>query len=283
MNTTKYINSIDIKGLWGDTDLRWELLPDVNILSGGNGSGKSTILRGIADMFRWGTIAPERKGLIGHIDIVFSDGEQISSDRPFDPNGYKVTVISTFDSVLIDHDDLRKISNGSVHTDLDMEIYRLNHDYLKYQLEIGRDVISALSDGKSAAEVAVLTDHKTLFYDLVDSLFVSTGKNIDRKSDTLNFILGHKAITPFQLSSGEKQVLIILTNALIQNRRPCIMIMDEPEISLHFDWQKRLIEDVMALNPSLQLIIATHSPAVVMRGWIDRVSDISELIVNSDK
>ena len=40
----KYISKIEIKGLWGKYDLEWNLQPDVNVLSGINGSGKSTIL-----------------------------------------------------------------------------------------------------------------------------------------------------------------------------------------------------------------------------------------------
>ena len=39
-----YIKRIEIKGLWGRKDISWNLRPDVNILSGVNGIGKSTIL-----------------------------------------------------------------------------------------------------------------------------------------------------------------------------------------------------------------------------------------------
>jgi len=55
--------------------------------------------------------------------------------------------------------------------------------------------------------------------------------------------------------------------------------MDEPEISLHFDWQKKLIGFINALNPNIQIILATHSPAVIMEGWLDRVTEVSDIIV----
>ena len=282
MNTAKHIKSIDFRKLWGEIDLHWDLCPDVNILSGSNGSGKSTLLRCLGDMFRKGSISSSRKGLIEGIDIEFSSWEEITSDKPFDPKEYNVTVISTFDTAPADEEALRKVTAGNVYTDLDLEIYKLNNSFLKYQLEIGREVIAALSEGKPAGEIARLTAHKTMYCDIIDSLFAPTGKKIDRQEDSLSLILGKKTLTPYQLSSGEKQILIILTSVLIQNRRPYIMLLDEPEISLHFDWQRRLIEDIMALNPALQLILATHSPAVIMGGWLDRVSEISELVINAD-
>jgi predicted ATPase len=74
-------------------------------------------------------------------------------------------------------------------------------------------------------------------------------------------------LTPYDLSAGEKQMLVILLTALVQDNQPAIMIMDEPELSLHTDWQKDLIDNIRRLNENVQLIIATHSPAVIMKGW----------------
>ena len=56
--------------------------------------------------------------------------------------------------------------------------------------------------------------------------------------------------------------------------------MDEPEISLHMDWQEKLIKYIRELNPNAQLIIATHSPAIIMDGWLDRISELSDLIMH---
>ena len=82
-----------------------------------------------------------------------------------------------------------------------------------------------------------------------------------------------------QLSSGEKQILIILLTVLVQNREPYVLLMDEPEISLHIEWQQRLLDLVVDLNPNAQVIITTHSPAVIMNGWMDRVTDVEDIIV----
>ncbi len=62
------------------------------------------------------------------------------------------------------------------------------------------------------------------------------------------------------LSSGEKHILRILFEVMSVERSS--MIIDEPEISLHIDWQRELVKAIMELNPNLQLIVATHSPEI---------------------
>lgn len=274
-----YIRKIEIKGLWNICDLSWELTPEVNVLAGSNGSGKSTVLRCLSDLFTFGTIENGHRCRMNSLRVEFSDGTSVGSDRPFDPSVYNVSVISTFDTVLQESDAIYKLSDGTVATYLDWILYKLQNRYLTYQLEVGKKVIAALQAGRSASDVQALTTRKTRYFDILDSLLEATGKRVDRDSDTLQFKTRFGVtIQPYQLSSGEKQILIILTQVLIQAGRSFIMIMDEPEISLHFDWQRRLIEDVRSLNPNLQLILATHSPAVVMNGWTDRVSEISDLL-----
>ncbi|MCC8062744.1 MAG: AAA family ATPase [Rikenellaceae bacterium] len=274
-----YIRKIEVRGLWNVCDLVWELTPEVNILAGSNGSGKSTVLRCLSDMFTLGTISTGHRCRMQAIEVEFTDGTAVSSERPFDPSIYNVSVISTFDTTLQESEAIYKLSDGTVATYLDWELYRLQNRYLTYQLEMGKRVIAALQAGLSAAEIQSLTVRKTQYFDIIDALLESTGKQVDRESDTLRFKTKYgMTIQPYQLSSGEKQILIILTTVLIQGGREFIMIMDEPEISLHFDWQRRLIEDVQSLNPHLQLILATHSPAVVMNGWTDRVTEISDLV-----
>jgi predicted ATPase len=66
------------------------------------------------------------------------------------------------------------------------------------------------------------------------------------------------------LSSGEKQVLILLTYLRFYNKAGTIFIIDEPELSLHPKWQEEFLNAVKVLTPkSTQIIIATHSPIIV--------------------
>ena len=74
-------------------------------------------------------------------------------------------------------------------------------------------------------------------------------------------------------------MLLILLTTLVQDKQPYVLFMDEPEISLHIDWQQRLIGLVHDLNPNAQIILTTHSPAVIMDGWTDCVVDVEDIIV----
>jgi len=80
-----------------------------------------------------------------------------------------------------------------------------------------------------------------------------------------------------RLSSGEKQMIIILGEALLQYQSPSIYIADEPELSLHIDWQQSLIDNIRGINPASQIIFATHSPDIV-GNYSSNVIDVEEII-----
>lgn len=69
-------------------------------------------------------------------------------------------------------------------------------------------------------------------------------------------------ISAFNLSSGEKQLFILLVEALLMKYQYVVSITDEPELSLHIDWQRKLLDSIVQLNPNAQLIVATHSPEI---------------------
>ncbi|WP_160468047.1 AAA family ATPase [Clavibacter michiganensis] len=64
------------------------------------------------------------------------------------------------------------------------------------------------------------------------------------------------------LSAGEKQLLYILLETMAASG---VVMVDEPEISLHPDWQMRLIRSMQRVNSNAQIILASHSPEIVSR------------------
>ena len=267
-----YIKEIEIDQLWsGQKHICWQLSPKVNVLSGINGVGKSTILnkiiRRLADQ-RLYKLEPE-------------SGVRIATE-PEDATEIRYDIIRSFDRPLLSSDALGKLDR-TLLTELDCQLFNLQRRYLDYQVNIGNRIIQALQSGSpSAAEEAQkLSAQKKKFQDLVDELFTETGKKLIRTENEIRFSQIGEVVRPTQLSSGEKQILCILLTVLVEDMQPYVLLMDEPEVSLHIDWQERLIEMILDLNPNVQLILTTHSPAVIMKGWMDNVTNVEDIVISS--
>lgn len=279
MEDHNYIKTVGILGLWGKYDMEWILRPDVNVLAGINGSGKSTIIRSLVELLRSHRLHDAYKGILEGVIVTFENGDVLKSGNGNVLSEHKIDVISTFDNRMKELEAMQRLSDGAVRTELDWMLYKLQKRYMSYQLEQSRRIISLLKKGAPESEIEEVTEHRTLFFDVMDSLFERTGTKIDRDCDELCFKKADHRITPYMLSSGEKQILLIMTTVLTQDNEPYILLMDEPEISMHFDWQSRLIQDIRMLNPNVQLIMSTHSPAVIMDGWMGNVTEISDIVV----
>lgn len=68
------------------------------------------------------------------------------------------------------------------------------------------------------------------------------------------------------LSSGEKHIITILGRATLSNKNGAVFVADEPELSLHLDWQRKILSSIKKLSPLSQIIVATHSPAIFTKG-----------------
>jgi len=272
-----YIKRIEIDSLWsGKKHIVWELNRQVNILSGMNGVGKSTILNKVVKGLVAGGEFPSHmlKGV--HLDVVPEDAKWIRYDmiRSLDSNlqqalaegeGFLRQALSA----------LAGVGGGSL---LDIQLYNLQRKYLDYQVNIGNRIIEKLQAGETEA-AQQLSQKKARFQDIVDELFCDTGKKIIRTENELRFTQIGEVLLPYQLSSGEKQMLIILLTVLVEDNLPYVLFMDEPEVSLHLEWQKRLVDLCVELNPNVQIILTTHSPAIVMNGWVDSVTEVSDITV----
>ena len=265
-----YIKRIEIKRLWGRKNISWDLRPDVNILSGINGIGKSTILNNSVRSLNALEGGALTNGAQPGVSFIFS---------PEDATFIHFDVIRSFDRPLINSGLLEKIGNQNVKTELDWQLYQLQRRYLDYQVNIGNRIIELLTSGvpEDQLKATEVSRPKTRFQDLIDDLFQETGKKIIRKSNEIQFEQDGDILTPYQRSSGEKQMLVILLTVLVQDNQHCTLFMDEPEISLHVEWQQRLISLIRCLNPNVQIILTTHSPALIMNGWLDAVTEVSDI------
>ena len=264
-----YIKQIEIDSLWSGTKhILWNLDRRVNILSGVNGVGKSTILNKVVKGLSAGGEFPSHllKGV--HLKVEPEEAKWIRFD-----------VIRSADRPLLNSEMISKVDLTLV-TELDWQLFQLQRKYLDYQVNIGNRIIAVLQSGEpdAAQKAQALTEPKRMFQDIVDDLFRETGKTIIRTANEIKFNQIGEVLQPYQLSAGEKQMLAILLTVLVEDNQSYVLFMDEPEISLHFEWQKQLISLVLKLNPNIQIIMTTHSPAVVMDGWTDRVTEVNDTI-----
>ena len=260
-----YIRRIEIDALWsGKKHIVWELSPRVNILSGINGVGKSTILNKVVKGLTAGGEFPSHmlKGV--KLDVEPDDAKWIRYD-----------VIRSLDSPVLDLDTMAHVDTR-ISSALDFQLYHLQRKYLDYQVNIGNRIIAELQAGNAEA-AQQLSLKKKRFQDIVDELFTDTGKKIVRTENEIRFSQIGEVLVPYQLSSGEKQMLAILLTVLVEDDQHYVLFMDEPEVSLHIEWQKRLIDLCLELNPHVQIILTTHSPAVVMNGWVDSVTEVTDI------
>ncbi len=266
-----YIRQIEILSLWsGKKHICWTLKRGVNVLSGVNGVGKSTIINKVVGSLSQTGILPDYEQTGVRLDV-----------KPANATAIRYDVVRSFDRPLMNSEVVAKM-NISLATELDWQLFSLQRKYLDYQVNIGNRIIQELQSGNpNATERArQISSQKQLFYDLVDEFFADTKKQIVRTENELRFLQLDETLMPYQLSSGEKQMLIILLTVLVEDLQPYVLFMDEPEISLHYEWQQRLIETILRLNPNIQIILSTHSPAVIMKGWLDRVTEVSEIEVD---
>ena len=246
----------------------WELDRKVNILSGVNGVGKSTILN---------------KVILRLLQVVkdsCTDKPDVKlTYEPVDAVTVRFDVVRSFDRPLVHSNLLEKLADDRVATELDWQLYLLQRRFLDYQVNVGNRMIAMLTSGdpEAKAKAQEAAQARVQFQDMVDELFSETGKKIVRSSNEIQLEQFGEVLSPYKLSSGEKQMLVILLTVLVEDRQPYVLFMDEPEISLHVEWQQRLITLIRQLNPNVQIILTTHSPAMIMNGWMDAVTEVTDI------
>ena len=77
-------------------------------------------------------------------------------------------------------------------------------------------------------------------------------------------------------------MLILLTEALLQQKKSFIFLADEPELSLHIAWQREILPAVKKINPNAQIIVATHSPEIA-GGYRNNIISMKSILSEPNK
>ncbi|MGF2208028.1 AAA family ATPase [Streptomyces albidoflavus] len=117
-----------------------------------------------------------------------------------------------------------------------------------------------------------LLNRVDLLREIVKSRFLYKELVLDREGFHV-VTAGGKEIPPSKLSSGEQHELVLAYDLLFNAKSNSLVLIDEPEISLHVAWQKEFLNDIVriaAIN-SARFMVATHSPQIIHKYWSETV------------
>jgi predicted ATPase len=104
-----------------------------------------------------------------------------------------------------------------------------------------------------------------LLQQILNAHFSFKHLSISRDSGFSIYTDQHEPLDVSRLSSGEQHLLVLLYELLFTDRSDSLILIDEPEISLHVEWQIAFLNDLqqIAKIASHDVVIATHSPQIV--------------------
>ena len=107
-----------------------------------------------------------------------------------------------------------------------------------------------------------------IFVEILNRFFNQSGKKIkidDRGQIIATISSCNKNVDVMNMSSGEKHLMIIFAFLMFYIRNKSIVVVDEPEISLHIGWQEIFVDSLKDANPGVQYILATHAPSIISK------------------
>lgn len=171
---------------------------------------------------------------------------------------------------------IRKLRNNGITTVRNLEISDFKEEDAKALAIYFNDF------NKKYTAYEKLVDRIELFCDIVNSRFtfkklaISHEEGFEIIDDTTG-----KRLPLDKLSSGEKEIIVLFYEILFETPDETLLLIDEPEISLHISWQRLFIRDLVriAKHKQLTVVVATHSPQIAL-GDCDKQIDLGEQYQN---
>ena len=264
---------------------------DLVVLAGSNGSGKTRVLESILQYFQ-DHIQYNYRGNSNKIEIYFEEKEKICRNNVGDEmelyEGLKSFSYHEIDNPRNEkHIKIKKELNilpkiiyvpteinfqkmNTASTTLVQEynfINIVNTNLIKdIPSYIATKMISAMLKNKNEK----VGDVQKKVFNEINEIFENLSIDVkveDISQDGRNITLfTNSAGDKFdinELSSGEKQLFLRTLAIKMLNPENSIILIDEPELSLHPKWQQRIVDVYRKIGKNNQIIIATHSPHIL--------------------
>jgi predicted ATP-binding protein involved in virulence len=150
-------------------------------------------------------------------------------------------------------------------------LYENKQRVLGYSQEDSKALLVYLNDLESKLEVFDdLLERLELFTNILNERrFTYKTIQVDRVKGFYFKTSKGKELQLNQLSSGEQHEVVILYELIFNAKQNTLVLIDEPEISLHITWQKEFLNDLLKIIKiqNIQVIIATHAPSIINDRW----------------
>ena len=287
------IKSIYIKNLKALKDFHVDFNTNVNVLIGENGFGKTTILETIYNIVTANENFIDNEGSEGcTLEVIFTEQELEIINRFTGKKTFKSEEKITIDENKINKDiDFKK--SVPIATVLRGKWFRkivylpTDVNFKKYKVETARKVYNSTDIGVilHSDEMSIKLKEYLVnihYKDLEDLSVGETPFRIEKFRKLYNSFfeakefIGVRDFEPLfkikatgeihsadELSAGEKQIFFRGGSILQMDLNNSIILIDEPELSLHSKWQKKILDFYKGIGENNQIIIATHSPHIV--------------------
>ena len=288
------IEKVHIKNIKGIKDLELSFrkdneILDVIVLAGVNGSGKTTILESIKDFFNNRYINYNNQ--IIDLNIFLENSEKILFEEFQKEDIYKNKFSSFFHrlSVLNSENTLNNKTQGEnfpkivyvpannsfEKVETETSTLSIGYEFTNIiNLDMMRDIPSYIATRRNylatIEEDLTMKEITNKVVNEINSIFSILELDVKLKG----FSKDEKTMPIFEnsageefdindLSSGEKQLFLRTLSIKMLEPKNSIILIDEPELSLHPKWQQRIIEVYKKIGENNQIIIATHSPHIL--------------------
>jgi len=293
------IKKIKIEGFLGanDTYLEWELNPDVNILAGANGTGKSTLLKMLycasnlchqtestksvfdsQELYKKAAITTSgKKGCFIQI-IDYANGQLITKPNVGRPTTYLsaddfyphlnplLNDVEDLDSIYLDMEAFERLQMVLSKAFPNIEIHFLDKEARKAEVERFKANCNSIVSNKALYPPSLLAGIEAMDEQIISPHFF------------INLRGEKRALS--ELTKAEQWFITMHVAALMPTPDANVLIIDTPEQGLCLDKQEVLIQNLRTIKPNLQIIVATHSPAIpdLRYGTEHYITQIEELI-----
>lgn len=257
---------------------------DTIVIAGSNGSGKTTLLESICDYFKTRIFPLNEKEMNVQIDLFLENREEKIDENIISElhsiNYYKNKNINKYEEIINTLKILPKLIYVPAEIDFNevkTETTNYKSDYKFFNI-VDSDVIEDIPSYISSRIYYIANTEEELtlkevkekvnaeingVFDILDLDVKLTGLSKDEKNMPIFVNSSGDEFDINELSSGEKQLFLRTLSIKMLEPENSIILIDEPELSLHPKWQQRIIDVYKKIGKNNQIIVATHSPHVL--------------------